>query len=388
MQLLNCPTKATPLPRQVIRVTRTPPLTVLRAPLTAALLAATALLISCASERAPRISETDARAAIKRALPNSASDRAGWADDIYTGFTAQGIEPTHENVCAVVAVIEQESSFQVNPVIPGLPAIAWKEIRTRADHAAVPWMLVRGALDLHSPVGRSYGERIDHAKTEKDLSDIYEDFIGSVPLGRTLFADHNPIRTRGPMQVNINFLKQTPAVRTYPYPVKDSSMADELFSRRGSVYYGIAHLLGYPAKYPRYLFRFADYNAGQYASRNAAFQSALATISSRQLVPDGTLLPANGDVGSTESAARSVEGRLEVADDAIHSALEKGKRPDFEDTLLYKRVFTLAEQRQGPPAARALVPRIKLQGPKISRNLTTDWYAHRVDGRFQQCLKR
>jgi len=51
-------------------------------------------------------------------------------------------------------------------------------------------------------------------------------------------------------------------------------------------------------------------------------------------------------------------------------------------------VFMLAEQRQGRPAPRALVPRIKLQGPKISRNLTTDWYAHRVDGRFQQCLKR
>lgn len=324
---------------------------------------------------------------IKRAIPNSASDRAGWADDIYTGFTSQGIEPTRENVCAVVAVIEQESSFQVNPVVPGLPAIAWKEIRTRADHAAVPWMLVRGALDLHSPVGRSYGDRIDHAKTEKDLSDIYEDFIGSVPLGRTLFADHNPIRTRGPMQVNVNFLKQTPAARTYPYPVKDS-MADELFSRRGSVYYGIAHLLGYPAKYPRYLFRFADYNAGQYASRNAAFQNALGAISSTPLVPDGTLLPANGDVGSTESAARSVEGRLEVGDDTIHSALEKGKRADFEDTALYKRVFTLAEQRQGHPVDRALVPRIKLQGPKISRTLTTDWYARRVDGRFQQCLKR
>ncbi|MGC5204340.1 DUF1615 family protein, partial [Klebsiella pneumoniae] len=34
------------------------------------------------------------------------------------------------------------------------------------------------------------------------------------------------------------------------------------------------------------------------------------------------------------------------------------------------------------------LPRIKLQGPKISRNLTTEWYARRVDGRFQQCLKR
>jgi hypothetical protein len=189
------------------------------------------------------------------------------------------------------------------------------------------------------------------------------------------------------MQVNVAFLKQTPAVRTYPYPVK-STMADELFTRRGSVYFGIAHLLAYPAPYPRYLFRFADYNAGQYASRNAAFQNAVSAASGIPVTPDGALIPSNGEVGSTESAVRALEGRLEAADDAIHSDLERGKSPRFEDTAVYKRVFMLAEERTRHPVPRALVPRIKLQGPKISRNLTTDWYAHRVDGRFQQCLKR
>jgi Protein of unknown function (DUF1615) len=353
----------------------------------AAIVALAAFLTGCASERSPQISPTDAHALIERALPNGIADRSGWAGDIYTGFTAQGLEPTHENICAVVAVIEQESSFHVDPAVPGLPAIAWKEIRARAEHAGVPWLLVHGALELSSPTGASYGDRIDHAKTEKDLSDIYEDFISAVPMGHTLFADHNPIRTRGPMQVNVAFLKQTEAVRTYPYPVK-GTMADELFSRRGSVYFGIAHLLGYSPPYPRYLFRFADYNAGQYASRNAAFQNAVSAVSGTPVTPDGALLPNNGDLGSTESAVRTLESRLGVADDAIHSALEKGKSPRFEDTVVYKRVFMLAEQRPGHSMPRALVPRIKLQGPKISRNLTTDWYAHRVDGRFQQCLKR
>jgi Protein of unknown function (DUF1615) len=372
MPPLNSLFKAPPLPRQA---------------LPGAILALAAFLTGCASERQPRISPTDAHALIERALPNGIADRSGWINDIYTGFSAQGLEPTRENVCAVVAVIEQESSFRVNPAVPGLPAIAWKEIRARAEHSGVPWMLVHGALQLSSPTGSSYGERIDHAKTERDLSDIYEDFISAVPLGHTLFADHNPIRTRGPMQVNIAFLKRTEAVRTYPYPVK-SAMADELFSRRGSVYFGIAHLLGYQAPYPRYLFRFADFNAGQYASRNAAFQNAVSAASGIPVTPDGALLPGNADVGSTESAVRALEGRLEVADDTVHSDLEKGKGPRFEDTGVYKRVFMLAEQRQGHPAPRALVPRIKLQGPKVSRNLTTDWYAHRVDGRFQQCLKR
>jgi hypothetical protein len=351
------------------------------------------LLASCASQRINEpsaVNGAEAYALIDRALPRNVSDRSGWANDIYSGLTSQQIDPSHENICAVVAVIEQESSFQVNPVIPGLPAIAWKEIHARAEHAGVPWMIVHGALDLQSPTGRTYGDRIDRARTEKDLSDIYEDFIGSVPLGRTLFADHNPIRTRGPMQVNVAFVKQSTAAKSYPYPVKDD-IADEIFTRRGSLYFGIAHLLTYPAPYPRFLFRFADYNAGQYASRNAAFQSAVSAATGVAVTPDGALLPNNSDAagaGSTEAAVRELRNRLDMSDESIHSALEAGKSAQFERTSLYKRVFSLAERAQGHPLPHALVPRIKLQGPKISRNLTTDWYAHRVNDRFQQCLKR
>ena len=70
----------------------------------------------------------------------------------------------------------------------------------------------------------------------KDLSDAYEDLIAAVPLGKELFADRNPIRTRGPMQVNVAFAEQFSAAAPYPYPVR-SSIADELFTRRGSVYF-------------------------------------------------------------------------------------------------------------------------------------------------------
>ena len=37
---------------------------------------------------------------------------------------------------------------------------------------------------------------------------------------------------------------------------------------------------------------------------------------------------------------------------------------------------------------RAVVPRIDLQGPKIKRPLTTEWFANRVDERFRRCLAR
>jgi len=349
------------------------------------------LLAGCAGEQstsAPRLSAADANTMIEQSMPRNVADRAGWATDMYTAFTVLTVTPNRESICAVVAVIEQESGFRVDPVVPNLGVIARKEISNRATRAHVPMLIVNGVLQLKSSDGRSYGERIDAARTEKDLSDAYEDFIGAVPLGRTLFADRNPIRTRGPMQVNVAFAEQFSSAAPYPYPVK-VSIADELFTRRGSVYFGIAHLLDYRAPYDQYLYRFADFNAGQYASRNAAFQSAVSVASGISVLADGALLPHDGDAnnpGDTELAVRTLAAQLKMSEGAIHSALAEGKTNGFEATTLYQRVFALANRKSASPLPRAVVPHIKLGGPKIKRSLTTDWYAHRVDDRFKRCL--
>jgi hypothetical protein len=262
----------------------------------------------------PQMSPDEARAWIDHSLPRGVADRAGWVTDIYAGFSSQALPPSRENLCAVISVIEQESAVRVDPPVPGLPAIAWREIDERAAHAGMPRMVVHGVLQLKSSTGRSYSDRIDAARTEKDLSDVYEDFIGAVPLGRTLFEDANPIRTRGPMQVHVAFANQYAAARPYPYPVR-VSISDELFTRRGGLYFGIAHLLAYQAPYDEFLFRFADFNAGQYASRNAAFQQAVSTASGVPLTADGALLPHDVDPhapGSTELALRALATRLDL----------------------------------------------------------------------------
>jgi hypothetical protein len=354
-------------------------------------LPAAALLAGCAGDRittSPTLNPAAARALIEHSLPRNVSDRAGWSADMYAAFTALTVTPSQENICAVVAVIEQESGFRVDPVIPNLGPIARKEIANRAERAHVPMLIVNGVLALKSSDGRTYGDRIDAAKTEKDLSDAYEDFIASVPMGKTLFADRNPIRTRGPMQVNVAFAEQFSSAAAYPYPVK-SDIAEELFTRRGSLYFGIAHLLDYRAPYEQYLFRFADFNAGQYASRNAAFQNALGVAANFRVLADGALLPHDSDAnnpGDTEAAARMLAARLKLSDAAIHAALAEGKTKGFEATTLYQRVFALADQQSHGQLPRAQVPSIKLGGPKIKRSLTTDWYAHRVDDRFKRCL--
>lgn len=354
------------------------------------LIALAAALAGCASDRpvsTPSMDPAQARDLIERSLPRGVADRDGWTADLYAGFTLLGIDPGPQNVCAVVAVIEQESGFRVDPVVAGLPAIARKEIDERAAHAGIPHLVIHGILELPSPTGRTYQERIDDARTEKELSDIFEDFIGTVPLGRTLFADHNPIRTRGPMQVHVVFAERFAAARPYPYPVK-ISIADEVFTRRGGLYFGIAHLLAYPAGSDRYLFRFADFNAGQYSSRNAAFQEAITVASGIPVVPDGALLPHDGDPtpGATETALRALGPRLALSDGSMHAALEMARSADFERTTTYVRVFAMAERLQRRSLPRAVVPRIELHGPKITRKLTTEWYANRVNGRFERCL--
>jgi hypothetical protein len=352
------------------------------------------LLAGCANE--PRLGDSvelspaEGRALIGRLLPANTADRTGWATDIYAAFAALEIAPTPENICAVVAVTEQESSFRTDPAVPGLAAIAWKEIDKHAERVGLAPFVVRTALRWQSPNGRSYSERIDAVKTERELSEIFEDLTEMVPLGKTFFAQRNPVRTGGPMQVGIAFAETHAAAKTYPYPVA-GTIRHEVFTRRGGMYFGIAHLLDYPASYDRYLHRFADFNAGHYASRNAAFQSAVSAVSGIPLELDGDLVRHGKDAdtpGSTELATRVLAKRLDMSAAAIRRDLERGATPEFHRTRLYERVFALADKVQRGAVPRAVVPRIRLQSPKITRKLTTEWFANRVEERHKRCLLR
>ena len=344
-----------------------------------------------ATER-PRLTAAEGRALVSRLLPASLADRNGWATDIYAAMASLDVAVTAENACAAIAVAEQESGLRVDPPVPGLARIAWKEIDARRERAGVPKVVLDAALALPSSNGKRYSERIDAVKTEGDLSRIYDDFIGRVPFGRTLFADRNPVRTAGPMQVAVAFAEAQVEAAPYPYPMP-GSVRDEVFSRRGGLYFGIAHLLDYRAPYDRYLYRFADYNAGRYASRNAAFQRAIADVSGIAIAQDGDLLRyENGtpsrEAGSTESALRVLATRLGMSASDVRRDLEQGRGAAFERTTLYARMLALADQASHHRVPRAVVPAIELSSPKITRHLTTDWFAHRVDERFHECLRR
>jgi len=361
------------------------------------MLALAAMLTGCATPEAPRgpgriMTADEGRALLARLVPEGVSDRNGWATDIWAAIGALQIPPTVENLCAPIAIIGQESGFQVDPVVPGLSRIAHGEIERQRERLGIPKLALDAALELTSSNGKTYSERLNAVTTEKQLSDIYEDFIGRVPLGRTFLAESNPVHTAGPMQVNVTFAAAYAAERPYPYPIADS-LRHELFTRRGGVYFGTAHLLDYRAPYERMIYRFADFNAGRYASRNAAFQNAVTQLTGIPLVRDGALLRYErgqpvAEPGSTELAARIAGRRLGMSEGDVRRDLALGRDESFQRTRLYNGVYELLERAPGAGPPRAIVPTIELKSPKITRKLTTEWFANRVEERYRRCLAR
>lgn len=87
------------------------------------------------------------RARIVRLLPGSVRDRPGWAADLHAAFEHLKIPRATETYCATLAVVEQESTFQADPVVPNLPRVVRAEIDRRAEKYHVPAVIVAAALN-------------------------------------------------------------------------------------------------------------------------------------------------------------------------------------------------------------------------------------------------
>lgn len=343
------------------------------------------------------VSAAEVRALAERAVPATVRDRAGWAADIGTSFAALGIPALPHKVCALAAVIEQESGWQADPLVPNLARIARAELDRKRAAYGIPAPVFELALRKTSPDGRSYAERLDRLRTERELSALYEDIVQEIPFGAQLLGSRNPVRTGGATQVSIDWAADHMRAQRYPWP-NAGSARQEVFKRRGAVYFGAAMLLDYPVSYDRMVYRFADYNAGRHASRNAALQTLLGRLTGRPVTPDGDLLryrdgqplPARTDPSQAYSAALLLADDLGLGPARIEADLRLEKRFEFERSATWHRLWVLAERRGivAPGADRARLPDIALVSPKISRPLTTAWFAQRCEARYRSCLAR
>ena len=183
------------------------------------------------------------------------------------------------------------------------------------------------------------------------------------------------------MQVSVRFAEQlVPARRREVSPVRD-----DLYTRSGGVYYGTARLFGYEAPYSQPLYRFADYNAGVYSSRNAALQEQVSRLTELKLVPDGDLLAYDKNAQPLDRDTESLVAILtfrakfasEVSQRRVRADLKKEKTLEFESTQTWRAIKRVWAQRMksDPPYAR--VPEVTIRSPKMSQDRSTAWFASR-----------
>jgi len=208
-------------------------------------------------------------------------------------------------------------------------------------------------------------------------------------MGRGSLEDQNPITTAGSMQVSVAFSEELAKKQEHGQGVRD-----ELYTRAGGVHYGTARLLGYRAGYERAIFRFADYNAGLYSSRNAAFQAQLAALTNLPLTFDGDLLAygPRGDPRPEQSrtllALVAFRARYapEISDWQLHREVRLEKDAGFEQTAIWHAVRKAYEERFHRPPPYARLPDVAIRSPKMRSERSTAWFARSVDSHYQRCM--
>ncbi|MEB6666139.1 DUF1615 domain-containing protein [Acinetobacter vivianii] len=352
---------------------------------------------------------------IKKVLPPRVNDRESWSQDIFDIMQQLSIPKSKQNVCSIVAVVDQESNFVADPAVPGLGEKAVQEINTRLKEKFEAKLgetiggTVAGyfedVLKNQPSPENNYMSQMRKVKTERELDLLYREIFdymskhyhvsaltGAAKLiGQDIGEKMNPITTLGSMQVHINYAKE--------HKRQSGNIAElrnDLYTQYGGLYYGIHRLMEYSTDYDKAIYRFADYNSGMYSSRNAAFQKMLEVIQDKDLDLDGDLLLYNKD-GNPQSALSQSEkeiiaaftsNRILVTPRQIRADLKKEKERKFEDTQTYLAVQKLYQTKTNKEPIYAIMPEVIISGPKLSRDYNTNWFASRVNGRYETCMQR
>lgn len=346
-------------------------------------------------------------------VPSHVPDREGWALDVLTALERHRLHPDLQAVCSVLAVIEQESGYKANPPVANLAKIVQGQLEDEAEKlgpVGEPLMdKLLGAKAKDSKL--TFGERLRKVKTERDLDLVFRamlqhyedeysvtyavvDFAHGVS-GRGGLAAINPITTAGSMQVSVRHAVELSEERDED--LEEPDVRDRLYTRFGGIYYGSARLLDFPAAYEDPVYRFADFNAGLYASRNAAIQEQVGELIGTKLALDGDLLiydsnaePVDRDSNSLKALLtfREKYARESLSEGELRRDVRKEKSQSFEETGTYRAVRSAYEKKTGKPAPYARLPDVTLQSPKLSKGRTTAWFAKNVKRRYEACLKR
>ncbi|MEN0068295.1 MAG: DUF1615 family protein [Myxococcota bacterium] len=341
-------------------------------------------------------------ATIAKYIPDNIAERDGWAADVGEALRAASLPVDESHVCQVLAIVEQESTYRADPSVPNLGKIAREEMESKLSllgplsNLGIDWLL--------SPVpegaSESFEARLNKVRTEGQLDELYRDLAGyhtrhasGLPLAGALLAREldklNPIDSSGSMQVSVAWAQKAGKREGIPR----ATVRELLYTRAGGLRWGTARLFSIDADYDDPIYRFADYNAGIYASRNAAFQAQLSEIMGLDLALDGDLLaytdsgPTDGETMGALLAWRALHA-TDLSEGRVRRDVKLEKEKRFESTETWKRLKAGYQARTGEEPPYARLPNVALHSPKITRKLTTAWFAKNVDRRYEDCLGR
>ncbi|MFL5351436.1 DUF1615 family protein [Archangium sp.] len=343
-------------------------------------------------------------------VPPDVKEREGWAEDVMAALEAHRLYPSAEAVCSVLAVIEQESGFQANPPVPGLAKLVQQRMEAYADKLGpLGPPAVRALLEGKAPgQTQTFEQRLGQVKTERDLDRIFRELLeyyeteypktytaaklASALFKSTRLEDLNPITTAGSMQVSVRFSEELAGGDEQAL----RRVREELYTRGGGVYYGAARLLGYETHYSDPIYRFADYNAGFYTSRNAAVQQQVSRLTGLSLVQDGDLLAYDKQGEPVDEDSNSLKAILtfrqryapDLSERRVRKDVSREKELDFEETDTWNAIKKAYQEVTGETPEYARLPTVVIRSPKMSTERSTAWFAQSVNKRYQKCMGR
>lgn len=321
------------------------------------------------------------------------TQKSAWVKDIYDTMNELSIPTTKKNVCQVLAVVEQESGFAVNPKVPKLGKATLTAMQEKLKrYPSAVQMYIDNVMSNYPTPNNNYKKLIANVKDEKQLYLLQRQLVDDLTQGMSKISElggidvkHlvNEVKTLGSMQVHLDY-----ALANAKNPLMSSKdiALEILDNRKTGLYFGVKRL--YEVDYENPIYRFADYNSGTYSSRNASFQNMLMKLSGQKLTLDGDLLNYKG---KSKTKAVLIE-YFSKQDDApsslkVSADLLKEKKAEFEQTNTYLYIVNKFKRRFPKQYRYAMIPEVQLKSSKLANPWRTEDFVRRVHPRYERCMK-
>jgi len=318
----------------------------------------------------------------------------------------------------VLSTIQMESGVRADPPLAerNLEALFDRRVEQIAGENPIAAGLIsmatldgelRGKLRQDTTRGRVRTERDLARYLDGDLRPWLRDYVSRtylVPDSLAAKAEArwlpDPVRTIGPMQVNALKAWRNAKARGEPFDSPDAMRAallDPNTAMERGIGEGVALLLKSYRLYRDGLdteravtFTGADYNAGEFSSRNAAIQAMLARITGRPLALDGDLLSYQANLpveqpSRTELAVQAALPAMSAVRIRMDLLLEKEEA--FSNTPVARGICAAYQSATGQPCPAARLPSGAINPKadlKLGRTYTPENYSRALFARFQR----